>query len=548
MIRNAVRMVVPALALLCALPAEADSPAGRQAWYAERAGGTPAAKMAPMRVATGAAGTTASASSADAPLPRTIRDVQALLARLGYAPGPVDGIWGPRTGRAYQAFLRDAGLPASKRPTPEALREMAKRGGVEPDGPAPAVRAAPEAPRASSGADVSPTPAAASPAALHRAVETGDLAGLRAALAAGVDVDAQDGRGWTALMHAANKGYTLLVEPLLSAEADPDARAPDGATALFLAAVHGHTEIIVSLTEAGADISAPGPKGRTAVDAALVHGDRAVLRVFIDVALSYGDTAVLETLGIPREGDVFRDCAECPELVAVSSGSFMMGSPVGEAGRDGDEGPVHEVVIARPFAVGVYEVTFREWDACVSGGGCGGYRPDDEGWGRGRRPVINVGWEDAKGYVEWLSRKTGEEYRLLSESEWEYVARAGTRMRYWWGDGIGRNLASCSGCGSRWDARQTAPMGSFSPNAFGLYDVHGNVWEWVEDCWHDDYDRAPTDGTARTRSGDCGSRLLRGGSWNNDPRHLRCAVRDRKTRGLRTELIGFRVARTLIPS
>ena len=175
-------------------------------------------------------------------------------------------------------------------------------------------------------------------------------------------------------------------------------------------------------------------------------------------------------------GKVFRDCPECPEMVVVPSGSFMMGSPSGEKGRDSDEGPVHRVTFERPFAVGVYEVTFGEWDACVSGGGCGGHRPSDRGWGRGRRPVINVNWKDAQAYVRWLSRKTGEEYRLLSESEWEYVARAGTRAAYWWGDGVGRNRANCSDCGDSY--RYTAPVGSFSANPFGLHDVHGNVWEW----------------------------------------------------------------------
>ena len=151
-------------------------------------------------------------------------------------------------------------------------------------------------------------------------------------------------------------------------------------------------------------------------------------------------------------------------MVVVPSGSFLMGSRMYESER-----PVHRVTFARPFAVGVYEVTFAEWDACVSGGGCGGYRPGDEGWGRGRRPVINVNWHDAKAHVRWLSRETGAEYRLLSESEWEYVARAGTWTRYWRGNEIGQNRANCASwsvpfCGDRC-ADQTAPMGSFSANA-----------------------------------------------------------------------------------
>ena len=136
----------------------------------------------------------------------------------------------------------------------------------------------------------------------------------------------------------------------------------------------------------------------------------------------------------------------------------------------------------------------------------------DRGWGRGNRPVINVSWKDAQSYVRWLSQRTGHRYSLPSESEWEYVARAGTDTRYSWGDEIGRNRANCDGCGSRWDDEQTAPVGSFSPNAWGVHDMHGNVWEWVEDCWNDSYVGAPSDGSA-WESGECGYRVLRGGSW-----------------------------------
>ena len=241
-------------------------------------------------------------------------------------------------------------------------------------------------------------------------------------------------------------------------------------------------------------------------------------------------------------GTTLRDCPECPEMVVVREGRFRMGSTVG----NDDERPVHEVTIARPFAVGVYEVTFAEWDACVSDGGCGGYRPDDAGWGRGKRPVINVSWNDAKAYVRWLSRRTGEAYRLLSESEWEYVARAGTTTRYWWGNEIGRNRANCDGCGSRWDDERTAPVGSFSPNAFGLQDVHGNVWEWVEDCWNESYRGAQSDGGV-WESGECGRRVLRGGSWGDNPGSLRAAIRSGDSTGCRDNDNGFRVARTLTP-
>ena len=240
-------------------------------------------------------------------------------------------------------------------------------------------------------------------------------------------------------------------------------------------------------------------------------------------------------------GERFSDCAECPELVVVPAGTFTMGSEV----YYDYEGPQHRVTIPSPLAVGVYEVTFAEWDACVSAGGCGGYRPNDEGWGRGARPVMNVSWDDAESYVRWLSSRTGASYRLLSESEWEYVARAGTRTRIWWGDSVGRNRANCFDCGSRWDGEQTAPVGSFRSNAFGLHDVSGNVYEWVEDCWHDSYAGAPSDGSAWTSGGDCGLRVLRGGSWNHGHRPLRSASRFGGAAGDRYGSLGFRVSRTL---
>ena len=244
-------------------------------------------------------------------------------------------------------------------------------------------------------------------------------------------------------------------------------------------------------------------------------------------------------------GGKFMVCAECPEMVVVPSGSFMMGSHSGE-GFD-DERPRHRVRIDYRFAVGVYEVTFAEWDACANAGGCGGYVPDDSGWGRGNRPVINVSWDDAQSYVRWLSRRTDKTYRLLSEAEWEYVARAGTTTRYHWGDEIGHNRANCDGCGSRWDDEKTAPAGSFWANAWGLHDVHGNVWEWVEDCWNNSYTGAPADGSA-WEGGDCAKRVLRGGSWYYvDPGILRAAYRFRSYTGGRLHNVGFRIARTLTP-
>jgi formylglycine-generating enzyme required for sulfatase activity len=161
--------------------------------------------------------------------------------------------------------------------------------------------------------------------------------------------------------------------------------------------------------------------------------------------------------------------------------------------------------------------------------------------------VINVSWDDAKEYVAWLSRKTGKAYRLLTEAEWEYAARAGTTTRYYWGDDIGKNNAKCNACGSQWGGKQTAPVGSFKPNAFGLYDMAGNVWEWVEDVYHDNYAGAPTNGSAWLQGGDASRRVVRGGSWYVDPLFLRAAVRYRYASDDRSINLGFRVARTLTP-
>ena len=245
--------------------------------------------------------------------------------------------------------------------------------------------------------------------------------------------------------------------------------------------------------------------------------------------------------------DTFKECANCPEMVVVPSGSFTMASPPSEPGHSADEGPQHMVTIARPFAVGRFEVTFDEWDACVADGGCNGYRPSDEGWGRGRRPVINVSWDDAIAYVDWLSKRTGKQYRLLSGAEYEYATRAGTQTAYPWGNAIGTNNANCHACGSRWDAKQTAPVGSFAANGFGLYDMVGNVREWTEDCYHYSYSGAPADGSAWIEGGSCYSRVVRGGSWLLAPAFLRSASRYWFTGDYRLNYLGFRVARTLAP-
>ncbi len=240
-----------------------------------------------------------------------------------------------------------------------------------------------------------------------------------------------------------------------------------------------------------------------------------------------------------QPGRRFKDCATCPEMVVVPTGSFMMGSPSSEKGRDSDEGPQHRVRIAQPFAVGEYEVTFAEWDACVSAGSCNGHSPADRGWGRGQRPVIYVSWNDAQAYVKWLSNKTGKRYRLLSEAEWEYVARAGTETPFHFGVTISTDQANYN----RNYQAQTVEVGSFPSNGYGLHDVHGNVDEWVQDCWNDSYLGVPTDGSAWT-SGDCSGRVLRGGSWDSKQRNLHLADRDWGPTNYRSIRTGFRVART----
>jgi formylglycine-generating enzyme required for sulfatase activity len=245
----------------------------------------------------------------------------------------------------------------------------------------------------------------------------------------------------------------------------------------------------------------------------------------------------------------FRECAkDCPEMIVIPAGEFVMGSSITEIGRYGNEddgtGRQHTVTLTRPFAVSKFEVTFADWDACVSVGGCP--QVGDSGFGRGTRPVINVSWEEAQQYVAWFSRMTRRPYRLLTEAEWEYAARAGTTTPYFWGNEIGQGNANCSDCGGQWDNRQTSPVGSFKPNAFGLYDMAGNVWQWTQDCFNDNYDGAPTDGSAWTQ-GDCSRRVVRGGSWSDSPRYLRSACRFWFATGDRISYIGFRLARTLTP-
>lgn len=257
----------------------------------------------------------------------------------------------------------------------------------------------------------------------------------------------------------------------------------------------------------------------------------------------WGEISLSETnsnASAPVPGTVFRDCPNCPEMVVIPQGSFTMGSK--EYPR---ERPEHLVTISYFFAAGKHEVTFDEWDACVQDGGCNGYSPGDAGWGRGRRPAINISWDDAHAYVSWLSKRTGKLYRLLTESEWEYIARAGTATTYWWGNDLGNGQANCRDCGSRWDKNQTAPVGSFPPNKFGVCDTVGNVTEWVEDRWNANYDGAFADGRAR-EIGDPRRVVMRGGSWFNEERYQRSAHRNGDAPTVRNNKIGFRIATTIL--
>ena len=244
-------------------------------------------------------------------------------------------------------------------------------------------------------------------------------------------------------------------------------------------------------------------------------------------------------------------------MVVIPPGEFWMGSRDGEGYED--EHPRHKVEIDTPFAVGKFEVTWDDWEACVAMRGCDGRPTGDNSWGKGQLPVINVSWDQAKAYVAWFWRMTGKPYRLLTEAEWEYAARGVTSADaphppYPWGDQASHEYANYGTdqcCNGRVEGRDrwfsTAPVGQFPPNAFGLHDMHGNVWEWVEDPWHDDYRGAPINGSAWTEGGEASRRVVRGGSWFDGPVYLRSALRIGNSAVDRSRYLGFRVGRTLTP-
>jgi formylglycine-generating enzyme required for sulfatase activity len=276
--------------------------------------------------------------------------------------------------------------------------------------------------------------------------------------------------------------------------------------------------------------------------------DQALKVVYHRFARVRGSVLTAQQERMLKAGDTFSECVKtdgdyskyCPQMIVVPAGKFTMGSPATEKGRDKNEGPQHEVAIARPFAVSKFEVTFEQWEACVQYGGC---TRVGSPFGGGKQPAVNISWNEAQEYVKWLSELTGQKYRLLSEAEWEYAARAGTTGPYSF-EGDESTLSEYAWYGHNSRA-QTHPAGEKKPNAFGLYDMHGNAEEWVQDCFQFGYESSPTDGSAWTQ-GDCRSRMFRGGSWFSSPRYLRSAFRYSGYPDYRHDTLGFRVGRTLV--
>ena len=240
----------------------------------------------------------------------------------------------------------------------------------------------------------------------------------------------------------------------------------------------------------------------------------------------------------------FRDCPDCPEMVIIPAGTATMGSPASDPDRAPEEMPQHAVRVAKPLAIARYPITRAEFSAYVRD--TSGAESVVKTWfdATDRDPAVMITWDDANDYAAWLSRRTGQHYRLPTEAEWEYAARGGTQTRYWWGDDIGEGNADCFMCRSRWDGRSTAPVGSFKANPFGLYDMLGNVYQWVADCYWKDYGAAQEDASAPFEGDDCRQRVLRGGSWMSNPDDLRTSARYQLDAGARQDVVGFRVVRT----
>ena len=342
------------------------------------------------------------------------------------------------------------------------------------------------------------------------------------------------------LAHAASEGNAPVVGLLLEAGVKPTGKL------LEQAIIERYVEVALVLLGAGVEPS------REAMAYAESTDNQELIASIQDVMTTWV-AAVKQRW---QSGQSFTDQLSSgrmgPTMIVVPAGQFEMGCKdkfIAQWKCSDDEQPPHEVTFRAPFAVSKFEITFAEWDACVAAGSCRKDVAEDQGWGRANRPVVAVRWEDTQSYVAWLSQQAGEEYRLPSESEWEYFTRAGTDTPHSWKSELLRiepYPANCSSCENQWADRRTAPVGSFEPNPFGLHDVHGNVWEWVEDCWNENYRGAPVDGSAWL-GGNCQYRMNRGGSFASGPHALRSARRNSGPSGERYNNVGFRVVRKLTP-
>ena len=380
----------------------------------------------------------------------------------------------------------------------------------------------------------------------HGAWATYHMDSVSGTLVAGGEVELASGSAWGVL-----KGG-LEDPPRVSAAMPDQPIAIDGEATVDLSMYFAGGALAYSATSGDAEVVGASVAGNVLTLAAAGNG-YATVTVTAQVAGGY---FVRQTFRVAVSEDGvagrrIKDCAECPEVVAVPAGSFMMGAPEEEEGSLSDERPVHQVDIPA-FAIGIHEVTFAQWDACVAAGGCDGYEPlsGHHGEARANRPVQELSWHDAQGYVAWLSAHTGEAYRLPSEAEWEYAARAGTTTPFHFGETISRKQANYDGStaygeGSAGEASTgTLPVGSFPANAWGLHDVHGNAQEWVQDCYGY-FEDTPRDGSA-WETEDCARRVVRGGSWSSEPAGTRSASRSTwraEDRGVRIN--GLRVVREL---
>lgn len=432
--------------------------------------------------------------------PTVVAEVQRLLAANGMYLGKLDGKIDSATLAAIGAYQKAAGMPVTGE-IDAALLERLRAGVPLPQSAAsPATQSQPP-PGASE-----PTEAAAKSTALFRAASDGDISRIKALLAGGANVNAKDTDGWSALVFAAVWDRVAVAKTLLAANADVNAQTKDGMTALMVAAIRGNLEMAELLLSALADKALRNAQGDTAEQMAAEQGH---------LALAAKLSARLEP------GIVFRDCPRCPELVVVPPGEVELGSLAQDMGPFAATGGTPRRVRMGSFALAKRAVTFTEWNACVADGGCT-TQPADGSAERGSNASIRVIWEDARKYIAWLSRRTGKQYRLPSEVEWEYAA--------------------CMGICATLD--QGAQEEAGRANAFGLQDLVGGAWEWVEDCWNADHTGAPSDSSARTR-GDCGRRVARGGRWNDIPAGARTAFQGQRIGVPADRRVEFRLARSL---